>query len=911
MGSVRGIALFCALSPALAVAAPKADRAELSLARGRYAEAERAFRQHHSARSRLGLARVLSMTGRYAEAERTARRAARGRQRPAALTVAAQALRARGRLAAAEKLLRGVTKRSPGYYRARAMLALVYREQGKAAEAKALFDTFYDDYGGGKLDKSSAEQLTYVGMACRYTDNFRDASDTFRDATQADPKHVEAWIQWAEISLEKYEAGYAEQHFKRALKINPHHPDALVGLARVELTRSNDVRSATKLLRDALKVNPHHVDARVVLAQILVDDERYRAADKLLNTALKTNPRHLGALSMLAASHFLRDDERGFARLKKKVLRLNPHHSGLFHTVVKLAVRHHRYREAIALGQEAIKIDPEDWYSLADLGTNYLRMGDDKRGVKYLKQAWRGDRFNVRNFNLLNLYDDVLSKHYTFVKTRHFRLRVHESEKDLIKRIAGPLLERAYARYVRKYKFVPKGPIIVEMYKNPQHYAIRTVGLPSLAALGVCFGRVITTTSPTLGRFNWAQVLWHELNHVFTIQLSRSRVPRWLTEGLADLEPTLVRSEWRRENDFDIYKALVSGRLHGLASMNSSFTRARNIFDMVVAYYQGSLMAAYLVKHWGLPKVLRGLKQYGRGKRTAEVIPAITGLSLDQLDERFRQAQLKRLAYYRRNYYVDFEAFRKLAPRAKAASAKPKDARAQAEYAAALLVGGKGAKAQAAAQRALELDKRDKLALYVLARAALARRKRGEARALLERLIAAGGDGYFARVSLGRIALHDKKLPAARRHLDKAKRFDPEQGRPYQLLAGAYERSGKIDEAIAQLKHLAYLEQQKFQPVGKLVKLLVKKKDYAGVRKYGRMAFHIHPALAQLHQWLADAYLAAAPKRRPRRAIWHLELALACKPKKPAEVHRQLAALYRQLGNAGKAARHLRAARGK
>ena len=32
--------------------------------------------------------------------------------------------------------------------------------------------------------------------------------------------------------------------------------------------------------------------------------------------------------------------------------------------------------------------------------------------------------------------------------------------------------------------------------------------------------------------------LWHELGHVFPIQMSKNHVPRWFTEGLTEYETT-------------------------------------------------------------------------------------------------------------------------------------------------------------------------------------------------------------------------------------------------------------------------------------------------------------------------------------------------------------------------------------
>ena len=59
-------------------------------------------------------------------------------------------------------------------------------------------------------------------------------------------------------------------------------------------------------------------------------------------------------------------------------------------------------------------------------------------------------------------------------------------------------------------------------------------------------------------------VLAHELAHVFSLQLSRSRVPRWFTEGLAELETARLRPDWRRQADVELAAALDGGQLPGL-----------------------------------------------------------------------------------------------------------------------------------------------------------------------------------------------------------------------------------------------------------------------------------------------------------------------------------------------------------
>jgi len=860
-------------------------RAEKLHNHGSYAAAQAAYgkllRGKQRDRALLGLARMKLEVGEPAAALLAARKVRGKKYRAAARVVMARALRSRGKLTEAENALAGVSAGAgTPWLRAQVELGQIYQEQGKAQLARGALERLYDAFDAGKIKRGSAEHLTLVAMACRYNDNFRDAADTLKDALKADPYYLEAYLELGEISLEKYEAGPAEQHLKKALKINPNHPRALVGMARVKLEQPAHAADAVKLLERARQVAPGSPEPWVVKAGALLDAERYTEAEEALVRALDRNPRHLQALSVLGASFLLRDDVGSYKRTRSRVLKLNPRHSAFFRVAAWHLVRHHRYAEALKLGEEAIKLDPRDWYALADLGTNHLRLGDDEQGLKLLRKAWKGDRFNVRTYNLLNLFEDELAANYIFIKSAHFKLRVHKDEAAIIARTVVPELERAYAVYVKKYRFTPRGPIVVELFRDQKSYAIRTVGLPGLGALGVCFGRVITAISPVAGRFNWGQVLWHELNHVFTIQLSRSRVPRWLTEGLADMEPALHRAEWKRENDFDIYRAMVRGELRPLARMNTAFTQARNMNDMVVAYYHGSLMAKFLVKRFGLPKVLEGLKAFAKGKRLPQALALITGgVALAELDRRFLRAERRRLAHYGKSFYVDPERYRDLKKLKKLAAKRPGDAAARGAVALGLLVAGDKDQAEAAAVPLLKKHPTQKLALFAVAQLALARNDRTGAIRLLQQLLAAGGDGYETRLMLGRLYLEQKDLKRAREHLDRAKRWDPENARPYMLMAQVLDRMGKKASLIKELKALVRLDQQSGPAATRLVELLAGRKDWAGVREFGQMAYFIRPASARLHLLLARAFDASAPRRDKKRARWHLETALLLKPK--------------------------------
>ena len=126
------------------------------------------------------------------------------------------------------------------------------------------------------------------------------------------------------------------------------------------------------------------------------------------------------------------------------------------------------------------------------------------------------------------------------------------------------LAKEALASLSKRWDFMPKGPILIEMFPRHDDFAVRTVGLPGMiGALGACFGRVVTLDSPKArppGDFNWGATLWHEIAHVITLQLSNQRIPRWLTEGISVFEEKRARPEWGREMEVPFARALDDGR---------------------------------------------------------------------------------------------------------------------------------------------------------------------------------------------------------------------------------------------------------------------------------------------------------------------------------------------------------------
>jgi tetratricopeptide (TPR) repeat protein len=633
----------------------------------------------------------------------------------------------------------------------------------------------------------------------------------------------------------------------------------------------------------AFAVNPRQVRGLLVRAAIEIDQNQWKNALATIAAVLAINPQHLEALSLRAAVAWLRDDKAGYEADRQRVLAINPAYADFYRLVARSAVREHRYLAAVELQKEAVKLDPKAYAAMADIGLGYLRLGLETEGVDWLKKAWAGDKYNVRTFNTKNLFERTIPKEYGFQSTKSFKIRYQKDEKPVLSRYLEPTMERAFADMAQRYGFAPKQPVILELFADREHYAIRTVGLPDLGALGVCFGQVITAMSPANGDINWGMVLWHELGHVFAIQLSDSRVPRWFTEGLSEYETLIARPEWRRENDADLYGALANKTLPSIADLNAEFMQP-DTSAVVVAYFLSAVTIEYLVQTYGFPKIVEALKLYGKGKETPEVLAQITGKKIADLDAEFRVYLGKRLAPYAGTFKLPTRGLDDLTKLEIAVDAAPRDALAAARLALGHYYAGDAAKAGLSAKAALGLDPKQPIARYIQAEIALGTGDVATAKQLLTAMVEGGIDSFDLRSRLAQIAQNEGKPAEYEKQLCAAKKLDPERSYPYQALAQLYKRGGRTEEALAELEQFVFIEQMDLAPLKELILEYAKLGRWAKVRTYGEMALYISPADPDVLLNLGRAYLELG---QHDRAIFTYDSALLVRPeiRRPALAH--------------------------
>lgn len=870
------------------------DRAEQNLAASEYVAAERDFRAElqgkHAERARLGLAQTLLVTGRYAEAAATARSvtpstpAAKER----ALVVEARARRAEGALDAAEAVLLPLEKQ-PGARDAWLLLGELRIERGRREAANGPLLQLIEDYNEERIAPEDGHSFALVGRAAHLLRSARDANDAFGEAEATGVKDTQLLLFRAELFLEKYDPGHAEEVLTELLERAPQQPEALVLMAHTRLDQALDFVEAERLARAALAVNPRIAGAFFVLAGIALRDMDLDLAEKHIADGLKARPGDLDLLSLRAAVHFVSSKPAAFEADRKAVLGANPEWSRFYAVVGEFADWEHRYDAIVELMQEAVKLDPEDPVALASLGLNLIRAGRDAEGTAALSRAFTVDPYNARVFNTLELFEKVIPKQYVSVKGTRFTIRYHKDDRALLERYVPQLLEKAWTKLVANYGFTPKVPVGIELYADRQHFAVRTSGLPETAIQGVCFGHTLATMSPQKESFNLGMTLWHELAHVFHIQLSESHVPRWFTEGLAEYETAIARAEWAREQDPELYEMRRAGRLPRIEAMNRAFTRAEQLSDMATAYYASSRLVAMLGERHGMPRLSHMLRLWSEGKRTGEVFQTALGVTPAEEDRRFGALLDSVLARYPKQFVPNTRA-----PAVSVAfeqvEREPKNAQKHTALALALLRAGKPEDAQRALAAALKLDPKFADARYLSARLLVAREKPADAASALRGMLADGSDGYEVQMLLAEASGATADAVTRITALQAATRLDPTQTAPvYALLRHAEEQSD-ADGALALLRKLALLSEHDASVYRELLVRLVARKEYAEAVQVGESAVNVDITGFESHFAFAEALAGTGDKRR---AIFEYESALLCEaePMRIVEAKSRLKAL--------------------
>ena len=454
---------------------------------------------------------------------------------------------------------------------------------------------------------------------------YQDANNEFRALVARYPKNPDYRVRWGRMYLEHWQPNIASDLFKEALEIKADHAGALLGLALV--AAENFESQGEALARKALEADPKLLEAQEILARIALEDNNNRKATEEANKALAIDPASVEGKAILATIDLLAD---------KKDTSWDPHSARGYETIGHFFVLNRRYEEGIQYYRKALELDPQLFTARSELGINLMRLGQDVEAFKQLETCYNAGFQDYATVNSLKLIDSY--KNFVEFKTPRTILKVQKKEAELLRLYFEPEMERILTTYERKYKIKLDRPVQVEVYPDHEDFAVRTLGVPGLGALGVTFGYVLAMDSPSgrpPGQFHWASTLWHEMSHVFTLTGTGSRVPRWFTEGLAVHEETAVNPEWGDRISPMVLKAIKDKKLLPVTELDRGFVHPTDAAQVIVSYFQGGRICDYINEKWGWDTLLAMLHDFGAGEETAAVIRKELKIEPEEFDKQF------------------------------------------------------------------------------------------------------------------------------------------------------------------------------------------------------------------------------------------------------------------------------------
>ncbi len=530
------------------------------------------------------------------------------------------------------------------------------RYAGESARATSLLTEIHDLAGRAAWRYTDTDNLVALGKTALLAGaDARQVLETFFDRVlQAFPSHREALLASGELALDKHDNELAAELFATAAKHYPDDAEVQFGLCRALATSEPDQSSIA--WQAALKANPKFVPAMLFRVENLIDQERYEQAGFLLEQIDAVNPQHPLAAAYRSILSSLTNDPKGAVLFRDAALTTWRENPEVDFRIGRMLSRKYRFAEGSASQQRALKFDPKYLPARMQLAQDWLRLGREDEGWKLADSVHEDDGYDVQMFNLLQLRDAI--EKFATLEEEPFVVRMEAREA----RIYGPdvlrLLQRAKQTLGEKYGWTPEAPIIIEIFPRPNDFAVRTFGMPGVGGfLGVCFGTVITANSPASQKenpANWQAVLWHEFCHVVTLELTRHRIPRWLSEGISVYEERQADPSWGQAMNPEYRKRILAGRLTPIRQLSGAFLNPETPRDLQFAYFQSSLVVKFLVERYGFETLKKILHDLSAGLEIGQALER-NAADLDQLDAEFRAdavEQAKQLGYG-----LDWEAY--------------------------------------------------------------------------------------------------------------------------------------------------------------------------------------------------------------------------------------------------------------
>ncbi|MES2694645.1 MAG: tetratricopeptide repeat protein, partial [Verrucomicrobiota bacterium] len=456
----------------------------------------------------------------------------------------------------------------------------------------------------------------------------------FSAAQKMEPKLRDVYLARGELALEKHDFALAAKAYEEGLKQIPDDPDLLSGRAKAYDNSDREVTLAS--LEAARKINPKHVPTLLQYVDHHIDAEAYDEANKLLDEIIAVNKTQPDAWAYRAVIAHLKNDPIAERQARDKGLGSWPTNPRVDYLIGEKLSAKYRFTEGAAAQRRALEFDANYLPAQAQLATNLLRLGETDEGWKLAQTVHEKDDYDVEAFNLVTLKETMAK--YAALNDEDFVIRMAAPEVAVYGPRVLALLRRAKAALVTKYGVELAKPTYIEIFADQRDFAVRTFGLPDVSGfLGVCFGRVVTANSPATSNLatNWESVLWHEFCHVVTLQMTKNKMPRWLSEGISVYEERQANPSWGMRIDPKYREMLLGDDLVPVSKLSAAFLAPKSPRHLQFAYLESSLVVEYIIEKFGIEKVRAVLTDLRNGVEINTSLAKNT-VEMDDLESGFK-----------------------------------------------------------------------------------------------------------------------------------------------------------------------------------------------------------------------------------------------------------------------------------
>lgn len=457
----------------------------------------------------------------------------------------------------------------------------------------------------------------------------------FDRAKKADPKCREAYLAAGELAISKGDFDLASKTLTEGLKQFEDDPDLNGAMARA--FAPGDRRQALAFAAVALNVNSNHVPSLLLGADHLIDAESYGEASKLLDRVVAVNPWQPEAWAYRAVLAHLTNNLAAETAARSNALKFWTNNPAVDHLVGTKLSQKYRFAEGAAAQRRALAFDSDYLPAQIQLAEDLLRLGEEDAGWSLAEIVHQRDGYDVEAYNLVTL-KDTMAKFRTLTNA-HFILRMGAKEADIYGARALELLERAREKLIAKYGLNLDRPVVVEIFPEQKDFGVRTFGIPDNPGyLGVCFGGVITANSPASqvgGRANWNAVLWHEFAHVITLNLTRNRMPRWLSEGISVFEELQANPAWGQHLNSRYREMILGDDFIPVGQLSAAFLAPKTPQHLQFAYFESSLVVQFLVEKFGFETLKKALRDLSDGRSIQDALATNT-IPFEQFETEFK-----------------------------------------------------------------------------------------------------------------------------------------------------------------------------------------------------------------------------------------------------------------------------------